>query len=45
MADRGKKIDEGTQKQIKRLSASNNPTDVARMANVSRPTVYKYKKS
>ena len=43
MADRGKPIDEYKQRQIRRLAEVNrNRSEVARQANVSRPTVYKY---
>lgn len=42
MADRGKRLDECTQKQIKRLSAYTPIKKVARQLDVSKNTVKKY---
>ncbi len=43
MAERGKQIDERKQREIRRLAEVNtNRTEVAKLAKVSRPTVYKY---
>jgi DNA invertase Pin-like site-specific DNA recombinase len=43
MAEQGRKLDPSKQREIRRLAeVNNNRTEVARMANVSRPTVYKY---
>jgi DNA invertase Pin-like site-specific DNA recombinase len=43
MAEQGRKLDEAKQREIRRLAEVNaNRTEVARQANVSRPTVYKY---
>jgi DNA invertase Pin-like site-specific DNA recombinase len=43
MAEQGRKIDEYKQREIRRLAQVNsNRSEVAKLANVSRPTVYKY---
>jgi DNA invertase Pin-like site-specific DNA recombinase len=43
MADQGRKADEATQRMIRRLSEQGRrKTEIARLANVSRPTAYKY---
>ncbi len=43
MADKGKKADEATQKTIRRMAERGaSKTEIAREANVSRPTAYKY---
>jgi DNA invertase Pin-like site-specific DNA recombinase len=43
MADQGKRLDAETQKRIERLAAYvPSRSEIARRADVSRPTVYKY---
>lgn len=43
MAEQGRKADSATQKRIQRLAAEGrSKSEIARLANVSRPTAYKY---
>lgn len=43
MAEQGRKADEATQRMIRRLAEQGrSKTIIARVANVSRPTAYKY---
>lgn len=44
MADRGKKLDECTRKQIQRLATYKPIKEVARQLDVSKNTVKKYKR-
>lgn len=43
MAERGKPVDDATKARIQRLgSEGRGKTEIARIAQVSRPTAYKY---
>lgn len=43
MAEQGKRLDHETQRKIERLATHvPNRSEIARRADVSRPTVYKY---